>query len=111
MHTEFDPFVTASNEALFATRVAAAGSGAKLLQLFVRPPAYADKSASGGGAPYGAGHCVFTVSQWLAQLDTLESFVASGKPAPAALDAVWTADSAGGLDQAFQPLPWTGTPQ
>ncbi len=108
MHTAYDPFVTAGNEALFASRVAASGRSARLLQLWVTPPAYADKTSAGGGAPYGAGHCTFTSAQWLAQLDTLEAFVASGKPSPATVASIWSSDSAPGLNQAFTPLPWTG---
>ena len=109
MHTEFDPFVTASNEAVFASRVTAAGTTARVLQLFVKPPTYADASATTGpGAPYGAGHCVFTSGQWMGLLGTLESFVATGqKPGAAAVAAVWK--DVPGLDPSFRPLPWRGT--
>jgi pimeloyl-ACP methyl ester carboxylesterase len=109
MHTEFDQFVTASNEAVFASRVAAAGATAKVLQLFVAPPSYADAGATTGtGAPYGAGHCTFSSAQWMALLGTLEAFVANGqKPDTAAIATVWK--DAPGLDRAFRPLPWRGT--
>jgi pimeloyl-ACP methyl ester carboxylesterase len=109
MHTEFDPFVTASNEAVFATRVVASGATARVLQLFVKPPSYADAGATTGpGAPYGAGHCVFTSAQWLALLGTLEAFVGTGqKPGTAAVSAIW--QNAPGLDGGFRPLPWRGT--
>ena len=107
MHTEFDQFVTAANESLFASRVAARGAGARLVQTYVKPPAYADLTAAGGGAPYGAGHCSFTVSQLDAMVDTLAAFVATGsKPDPA---GIFTADGAPGLDPGFTPLTWTGT--
>lgn len=110
MHTEFDPFVAASNEALFASRVAASRSGARVLQLFVKPPSYADRTAAAGGAPYGAGHCIFTKAQWLAQLATLEAFTAGGnKPARNTVASIWSLNQAPGLDQGFVPLPWTGT--
>lgn len=110
MHTVYDPFVTAANEAAYARRVALRGSGAQLLQTYVRPPAYGDLTPSGGGAPYGAGHCVFRTSQWLALLDTLQAFVGSGtKPTDDAVSAVWAADGAPGLDPTFRPLVWTGT--
>ena len=110
MHTEFDPFVTAGNEALFATRVAAAGKTAKVLQLFVKPPTYADRSATSAGAPYGAGHCVFTRGQWVAQLATLESFIAAkSKPASSTVSTIW--GSTPGLDLGFRPLTWTSTPR
>jgi pimeloyl-ACP methyl ester carboxylesterase len=109
MHTEFDQFVTTSNEAVFAARVAKAGADAKVLQLFIAPPSYSDSGATTGtGAAYGAGHCTFTSAQWMALLSTLEAFVASGsKPAPTAVAAIWK--DVPGLDQAFTPLPWRGT--
>jgi pimeloyl-ACP methyl ester carboxylesterase len=109
MHTEFDPFVTASNEAVFASRVTAAGATSRVLQLFVKPPAYSDAGATtGAGAPYGAGHCVFSSAQWMALLGTLEAFVATGqKPAATAVSGIWK--DAPGLDAAFRPLPWRGT--
>lgn len=108
MHTEFDPFVTAGNEALFATRVVAAGKTANVLQLFVKPPTYADQSGTSAGAPYGAGHCVFTKGQWLAQLDTLQSFIAAkSKPAASMVSTIWGGTP--GLDLAFRPLTWTST--
>ncbi len=110
MHTENDPFVTASNEALFALRVAARGAGAKLLQLYVAPPTYADKSATSAGAPYGAGHCVFTSRQWVAQLATLEAFVKTRvKPSASTVASLWSTAGAKGLDRGFRPLPWTST--
>jgi pimeloyl-ACP methyl ester carboxylesterase len=108
MHTEFDPFVTASNEAVFAARVTAAGATARVLQLFVKPPAYADAGPTDAGAPYGAGHCVFSSAQWLALLSTLEAFVATGqKPTAATVSAGW--HDVPGLDMGFRPLPWRGT--
>jgi pimeloyl-ACP methyl ester carboxylesterase len=109
MHTEFDQFVTASNEAVFAARVAASGASSRVLQLFIAPPSYADAGATTGpGAPYGAGHCSFSSAQWLALLGTLESFVATGhKPDAATVSSVWR--DVPGLDRAFRPLPWRGT--
>src|SRR3954462_1152438 len=109
MHTEFDQFVPASNEALFASRVAAAGATAKVLQLFIAPPSYADAGATTGtGAPYGAGHCVFSSAQWMALLSTLEAFVTTGqKPGDATVSTLWK--DAPGLNRAFRPLPWRGT--
>jgi dienelactone hydrolase len=110
MHTAYDPFVTAPNEALFASRVAAAGATANVLQLFVTPPAYADASATtGSGAPYGAGHCTFTSGQWTQLLSTLETFVASGKPSLDAVAAAWKTAGVPGLSTTFTPLPWRGT--
>jgi hypothetical protein len=106
MHTEHDNFVTVSNEAVFAARVAAAGATAKLVQLYVAPPSYADAGATTGtGAPYGAGHCTFTSGQWQALLATLEAFVSSGAKPDVA--AVWKGTP--GLDPTFRPNPWRGT--
>jgi hypothetical protein len=110
MHTEYDPFVTAANEAVFASRVAAAGATSNLLQLYVAPPSYADASATTGpGAPYGAGHCTFTSGQWTQLLSTLETFVASGKPTLDAVAAAWKTAGVPGLATTFAPLPWRGT--
>jgi hypothetical protein len=110
MHTAYDPFVTAANEALFASRVSAAGASGKLLQLFVTPPAYADAGATtGSGAPYGAGHCTFTAGQWTQLLSTLEGFVAQGKPTLESVANAWAGAGVKGLDPAFAPLPWRGT--
>ena len=110
MHTAYDPFVTASNEALFASRVTAAGATAKVLQLYVTPPAYSDASATtGSGAPYGAGHCTFTSGQWTQLLSTLETFVASGKPSLDSVAAAWKTAGVPGLSTTFAPLPWRGT--
>lgn len=101
MHTAHDPFVTASHQSLFASKVAAMGAGAHVLQLWVSPP------ASYTTAAYGAGHCTFTSGQWLALLDTLEAFVADGRPDAGEVAALWA--GVPGLDQAFVPLPWRGT--
>lgn len=101
MHTEHDPFVTASNGALFASKVAAKGATAHVLQLWVAPP------ATYTTAEYGAGHCTFTRAQWMALLDTVEEFVAEGRPDPSEVAAIWA--GVPGLDQAFTPLPWRGT--
>jgi hypothetical protein len=102
--------VTASNEALFGSRVAAAGATANVLQLYVTPPAYADASATTGpGAPYGAGHCTFTSGQWTQLLATLETFVAGGKPTLDSVAAAWKTANVPGLSTIFTPLPWRGT--
>jgi pimeloyl-ACP methyl ester carboxylesterase len=81
MHTLYDPLVLVQNERVFATRVHAAGRSGRLHQLWVVPPAsYTDGSpaVSTDGAPYGAGHCNFATSDYLAAVHTLDGWVRSG---------------------------------
>ncbi len=81
LHTQYDPLVIVQNEAVFADRVDKAGAGSLLHQLFVTTPAtYTDGSpaVSGDGAPYGAGHCNFATENYLAVVDALDGWVASG---------------------------------
>lgn len=113
MHTEFDPLVTASNEALFGRRVAAQRRTGLLVQTYIAPPAYGDvvTDANGGyvsgAAPYGAGHCNFSAQQYVAVVTTLDRWVRSHvRPVGAAVSNVFTAVGAAGLDPAFAPLGW-----
>lgn len=81
MHTQYDPLVLLQNERVFATRVQAAGRTSLLHQLYVVPPAtYTDgsPSVSTDGAPYGAGHCNFATSDYLAAVHTLDGWVRTG---------------------------------
>ncbi len=72
LHTVADPYALASNETVLRARVAAAGRLDRLAQFYVAPP------ASSGPAPYGVGHCAFSVGQTVALLDTLDRWVRSG---------------------------------
>jgi len=87
MHTQYDPLVLVQNEHVFATRVAAQHRSARLHQLWVVPPAsYADGSpaSSTDGAPYGAGHCNFATSDYLAAVHALDGWVRTGRYTPPA---------------------------
>lgn len=97
MHTEADPLILVQNESVLRRRAAQHGDSALLLQLFVAPPArYAV-------APYGAGHCAFSLQQRVGAIETLDRWVRTGKrPAPAAVAAALGP----GLDAGYVPGPW-----
>jgi pimeloyl-ACP methyl ester carboxylesterase len=81
MHTQYDPLVLLQNEKVFADRVQASGRASRLHQLWVVPPAtYVDGSpaVSTDGAPYGAGHCNFATSDYLAAVHALDGWVRTG---------------------------------
>lgn len=105
MHTTQDPFVVAGNSAEYGRLVRNAGEQRLLTQLYIAPPAYADRTADGGGAPYGAGHCRFTADQYLAQLDVLETFVETGqRPFVRSVRESFT--GVPGLHWGFRPIAW-----
>ncbi|HMA45662.1 MAG TPA: hypothetical protein VKP11_00385, partial [Frankiaceae bacterium] len=57
LHTGYDDLVSVQEESVFADRVERAGRTDRLMQLYTTPPPrYSD-------APYGAGHCNFTVTE------------------------------------------------
>lgn len=81
MHTQYDPLVLVQNEAVFYDRVARRGSLDRLRELWVTPPSsYADgsPSVSSDGAPYGAGHCNFATTDYLAAVHALDGWVTIG---------------------------------
>jgi hypothetical protein len=120
MHTEYDPLVIVQNENVFAQRAAANIKSGGLVQLFTGPP---DKYKS--PAPYGAGHCNFTTTEFLGTIDLVDKWVrlgvyagprgvwnalnftvdntATGKNTPATI-AAGTATT--GYDQNYAPSPW-----
>jgi hypothetical protein len=100
MHTEADPLVIVQNETVFAARVAKRGDSGLLSQLFVKAPATYSQST---GAPYGAGHCVFSDGQRVALIGALDSWV-RGSVFPSAQGL---GDAVGpGLDATYTGLPW-----
>jgi hypothetical protein len=100
MHTEFDPLVLVANESVLAERAQAHHDAGDLVQLYVKPPATYPTST---GAPYGAGHCVFSVQQRVGLIDTLNSWVRKGVyPVPQGVTGAFGP----GIDPAFAPLPW-----
>ncbi|GAC1317387.1 MAG: DUF6351 family protein [Acidimicrobiales bacterium] len=102
LHTVADPQVPVQNERVFAEEVAAHHASANLLQLYTEPPAaYGDA----GRAPYGAGHCVFTDAERIAQIDLLDAWVRSGQvPDRKAIAA--SVSGGAGFATDFTPAPW-----
>ncbi len=100
MHTENDPLVLVSNESVLASRARARNNSADLVQLYVAPPA---SYSTTSGAPYGAGHCVFSVKQRVGLIDTVNNWVRKGVyPVPAGVASAFGP----GLDATFTPQPW-----
>ena len=100
MHTVYDPLVIVQNERLFTRRVAAHGDSARLLQLYVQPPAYAT------AAPYGAGHCNFATDQYVGVVNALDGWVSSGsRPSDGRLSSLFSAHP-GALDLTYKPALW-----
>jgi len=103
LHTAYDPLVLVQNETVFAERVGAAkGRKADLVQLYTQPPAtYA------APAPYGAGHCNFTVDERVGLIRSLDEWVRSGVyPSSAAVGEAMK--GAKGYSPLFNPGPWPG---
>lgn len=96
LHTGYDDLVAVQEETVFADRVACARRTDRLMQLYTTlPPRYSD-------APYGAGHCNFTVT---GAIRVLDEWVRTGRrPDPGAVDAAFRPPD--GLDLAFRPGPW-----
>lgn len=99
MHTEADPLVLVQNEGVLAQRAVRSGRAGKLVQLYVKAPA---KYSETDGAPYGAGHCVFSVDQRVALIDTLDAWVRGVYPVPAGITNRFGA----GLDPTYTPGAW-----
>jgi hypothetical protein len=102
LHTEDDPLVLVQNETVFSQRVAAKGRSDRLVQLYVAPPASYPEST---GAPYGAGHCIFSDQQRVGLITGLDNWVRrSVYPTQAGL----LPEFGEGLDPAFLPGSWPG---
>jgi pimeloyl-ACP methyl ester carboxylesterase len=102
LHTEDDPLVLVQNETVFSQRVAAKGRSDRLVQLYVAPPASYSEST---GAPYGAGHCIFSDEQRVGLITGLDNWVRrSVYPTQAGL----LPELGEGLDPAYQPGAWPG---
>jgi hypothetical protein len=103
MHTISDPLVLVQNErVLFDRANASARRAGDLLQLYTASPQTYPEST---GAPYGAGHCNFTITERTGVLTLLDNWVRNGVVAgvPSAAQAI-TGDT--GLAPAFLPGPW-----
>ncbi len=109
MHTKADPLVIAQNQTFFKDRydaqVAAGNVSGGLLQIYtVPPPEYSQET----GAPYGAGHCNFTLESRLAVIDLLDEWVRNGVyPGPAAVEEAMGPLS--GYSANYTPGSWPDT--
>jgi len=103
LHTEADPLVLVQNESVFASKVAASSTHtADLVQLYTLAPATYPPSP---GAPYGAGHCNFTLQSRVGVIDLMDNWVRNGVyPGSAAIAAAM--GGASGFDPVYQPGPW-----
>jgi pimeloyl-ACP methyl ester carboxylesterase len=100
MHTEFDPLVLVQNESVLNERAQRHNAAGNLVQLYVAPPATYSEST---GAPYGAGHCVFSDEQREGLISTLNAWVRDQDyPVPSGVAARFGP----GLDPAFTPAAW-----
>ncbi len=124
MHTENDPLVLVQNETVFADRVSKIPSAkGELVQLFTAPP------TTYTTAPYGAGHCTFTTTEWLGVVSLLDNWVHYGQyagPGAVAQALDYTVDNAvttkntpdkqasgdaqTGYDPNYVPGPWPAAP-
>ena len=69
-------------------------------QLFIQPPAYAT------GAPYGAGHCNFSTTQYVGVVDAIDGWVRTGsRPTATELTQLFAAQP-GALDLDYRPAAW-----
>ena len=102
VHTAADPLVIVQNQTLFAERVADNAATDSLKQLFpVAPRSFT------APAEYGAGHCVFTTSEWVAGPTLIDQWLDSG--AAPEDEAIRTAfGTTTGLDLQYTPPPWPG---
>ncbi len=109
LHTEYDDLVPVQEEAVFAAAVAKNNATEKVLQLYTAPPAtYPARNGQTGGAPYGAGHCNFSMDESLATVRLLDGWARSGtKPDTATTRAAFTGST--GLDLGYSPKPWPVT--
>ncbi|HET6876287.1 MAG TPA: hypothetical protein VFH38_02025 [Jatrophihabitans sp.] len=72
LHTEFDPQMIVQNERVFAERAQQQSGAGLLVQLFTGPPAKYSQ------APYGAGNCNFTDTEYEAVVNLLDKWVRLG---------------------------------
>ncbi|UQX87135.1 lysophospholipase [Jatrophihabitans telluris] len=102
LHTEADPLVLVQNESVLAARTRVAGRSGQLVQLFIAPPATFSEST---GAPYGAGHCNFSMGQRLGLISVLDNWVRrSAYPVQSGLVSA----IGDGYAPVFAPGPWPG---
>ena len=106
MHTAADPLVISQNQSFFLNRYQEAQKAgtatAGLVQTFtLAPTTYPEVP----GAPYGAGHCNFTPTSYVAIISLLTNWVQNGVfPGTAGIEAAMGTSS--GYNAAWSPGPW-----
>jgi hypothetical protein len=101
LHTQYDSVVIAQNESYFRDRYQREPRTGGLVQFYTSPPA----TYPATGAPYGAGHCNFTVESRVGMIKLLDQWVRTGQqPTAAQARAAFGADS--GLNPGFTPTNW-----
>jgi hypothetical protein len=100
LHTVADPLVIAQNENVLARRALSSGKAGNLIAAYVKAPATYSETDK---APYGAGHCNFTVDQRVGLISALDGWVRSKTiPLPPAMAArIGT-----GYDYAYDAPDW-----
>lgn len=102
LHTAADPLVIVANETFFRDRFERRGGGTNLVQVYTVPPRVYPALI---GAPYGAGHCVFSDDARIGLISALDGWARDGRyPGPDTLAAQLGPRS--GFDAGFQPPPW-----
>jgi pimeloyl-ACP methyl ester carboxylesterase len=100
IHTTADPLVLAQNETVFADRVQARRATPLLSQAFIAPP---ETYSEDTGAPYGAGHCNFSVEQRVTFVEILDDWARRGiYPTPTTFEKQIGEAHA----NVFDPGPW-----
>lgn len=91
MHTEYDAVYPVQNENAFATAVARHANSGDLVQVYTGPP------TKYSAAPYGAGNCNFTTTEFLGLIQMLDNWARYGVyagPGSAAQAFGYTGDTA-----------------
>ncbi len=104
MHTEFDDTVPVYEETVFGQRVRDSKTRRyDTYQLYTAPP------PTYTTAPYGAGHCNFTANEFTGVVKVLDQWVRTGAY-PWSDQTTADIGSPTGLDLAYSPPPWPGSP-
>ncbi|MEI8083982.1 MAG: hypothetical protein WCI74_19260 [Actinomycetes bacterium] len=101
LHTEFDSVAIVQNESYFRDRYQRKPRTGGLVQFYTSPPPNYPPT----GAPYGAGHCNFTIGTRVGMIGLLDQWVKSGKP-PTATAAATAFGPDSGLNPGFKPTDW-----
>ncbi len=103
LHTTADPLVLVQNETVFKSRATSnADRSGDLVQLYSAPPRTYDEAA---GAPYGAGHCNFSMDERLGVVALLDDWARRGVyPAAGRVTETMSGDT--GVQVGYVPGAW-----